>query len=61
MCGKRLILLAASLLLATTWGCSSSMDSGGDDTVADDLREKIAEVIDNGLSHLTDADREARL
>jgi hypothetical protein len=42
MCGKRLILLAASLLLATTWGCSSSMDSGGDDTVGDDLREKIA-------------------
>ena len=36
MDGKRLILLAAALLLASTWGCSSTMDSAGDEPVAED-------------------------
>jgi len=39
---QRLILLAASISLVALWGCSSSMDSAGDDTVAGGVQDQVA-------------------
>jgi hypothetical protein len=42
MGAKKLIELAALVSLTVLWGCGSSMDSSGDGTGGDDLRDQIA-------------------
>ena len=51
MSAKRLIMLVASILLVTLWGCGSSMNSSGDVTSdSDGLANAAAVGINNCLT-----------